>query len=43
MMNMDQVKQAQEIFSGKSDCEVKVFPGAAHGCKQIEVDIEMLH
>ncbi|KAK9898962.1 alpha/beta-hydrolase [Cystobasidium minutum MCA 4210] len=31
MMSMDQVKQSQEIFSGKSNAEVKVFPGAAHG------------
>lgn len=33
MMGMEQVKQSEEIFSGKSNCEVKVFPGAAHGCK----------
>jgi len=31
MMPMDQVNQAKEIFSGKSNCEVSVFPGAVHG------------
>lgn len=35
MMGIDQVKQSEEIFSGKSNCEVKVFPGAAHGCRSI--------
>lgn len=31
MMPMDQVNQAKEIFSGKSNAEVSVFPGAVHG------------
>lgn len=35
-MAIDQVKQAEEIFKGKSDAEVKLFPGAAHGCRLFE-------
>lgn len=34
MMSIDQIKQTQEIFAGKSNAEVTIFPGAAHGCKQ---------
>lgn len=31
MMPIDQVNTAKEIFTGKSNAEVTVFPGAVHG------------